>query len=118
MGIARDFSDGGQGLAVATIVNKKSRWHVTSRVLAAAIPGLILTNTAGILFSYLLPALFAADKFVAVATATLLSFAFYTVIIMWIFAAERLRTIWIALVGGIIVTGTGAWLLYLLESSQ
>ncbi|MEM7048218.1 MAG: DUF3649 domain-containing protein [Acidobacteriota bacterium] len=90
------------------------RWHVTSRVVAAAIPGLILTNTLAILLSFLLP----GDKITAVATATVLSYAIYGALILWIFSVQRLRTVWIGLLSGIVVTAAGAWLMYTLEAAS
>ena len=65
------------------------------------------------MLSFLLP----GDKISGVATATLLSFAIYAAIVMWTFSVRRLRTVWIGLTLGILVTGAGAWLLYTLEAS-
>ncbi|MEM8996879.1 MAG: DUF3649 domain-containing protein [Acidobacteriota bacterium] len=90
-----------------------SRWHVASRVIAAAIPGFLLTNTAAIFLTFLLP----GDKLTAVATATVLSFLLYTAIILWIFSARRLRTVWLGLLAALVVTGVGSWLMYTLESA-
>ncbi|MEM9595562.1 MAG: iron transporter [Acidobacteriota bacterium] len=89
------------------------RWHVASRVLAAAVPGFVLTNTASILLSFLLP----GDKVSAVATATVLSYALYGAVILWIFSVERLRTIWLGLLLAIAVTAGGAWIMYTLEAA-
>ena len=89
------------------------RWHIASRVLAAAIPGFLLTNTTGILLTFLLP----GDKLSAIATATLLSYLVYTVIILWIFSVERLRTVWVGLLVALAITGVGAWLMHTLEVS-
>ncbi|MEM8930498.1 MAG: hypothetical protein AAGE94_04955 [Acidobacteriota bacterium] len=91
-----------------------SRWHVASRVFAVVLPGFILTNTTGILLSLLIP----GDKLSAVATATILSYVFYTAIILWAFSVERLRTVWLGLLSAIVVTGAGAWLLYTLEAAS
>ncbi|MEM7585904.1 MAG: DUF3649 domain-containing protein [Acidobacteriota bacterium] len=90
------------------------RWHIASRVLAAAIPGFLLTNTAGILLTFLLP----GDKLSAVATATILSYLLYAAIILWIFSVQRLRTVWIALLSAVVVTGGGAWLMITLEAAS
>ena len=99
---------------MSTVVEAKGpgRWHIASRVLAAAVPGFVLTNTSSVLLSFLLP----GDKISGVAAATLLSFAIYTAIVMWVFSVRRLRTVWIGLILGILATGAGAWLLYTLEA--
>ena len=99
---------------MATAVAKRpGRWHVASRVFAATIPAFILTNTASILLSFLWP----GAKIDGVAFAMLFSFMIYTAIIMWIFSVKRLRTVWIGLLSGIVLTGAGAWLMYTLENA-
>ena len=98
---------------MATAAKSLGRWHVASRVFAAAIPGFVLTNTTGILLSFLLP----GDKLDGIATATLLSYAIYTAIILWVFSVQRLRTVWIGLLSALAVTGAGAWLMVTLESA-
>ena len=100
-------------MSTATDTKGPGRWHIASRVFAAAVPGFVLTNTSGVLLSFLLP----GDRINGVATATLLSFAIYTAIVMWTFSVKRLRTVWIGLMLGIVVTGAGAWLLYTPEAS-
>ena len=99
---------------MAAVANKPGRWHVASRVFAATAPAFLLTNTAGILLSLVLP----GERISGIATATLLSYAIYTVIIMWIFSVKRLRTVWIGLVSALVLTGGGAWLLYTLEHAR
>ena len=100
---------------MSTVAKTKrpGRWHITSRVFAAAIPGFILTNTSGVFLALVLPGV----RTDGVATATLLSFAIYTAIVMWVFSVKRLLTVWIGLLGGILATGAGAWLLYTLEAA-
>ena len=100
-------------MSTATDTKGPGHWHIASRVFAATIPGFILTNTSGVLLSFLLP----GDRISGVATATLLSFAVYAAIVMWIFSVKRLRTVWTGLMLGILATGAGAWLLYTLEAS-
>ena len=90
-----------------------SGWHITSRVVAALVPGFVLTNTAGVFFALLLP----GERFHGVAWATVFGYALYVAIIMWVFAVKRLRTVWIGLLGAIAATALGAWGLYLLESA-
>ena len=103
---------------MATAAKRVGRWHVASRVFAAAIPGFMLTNTAAILLSFLLSFLLPDDKLGAVATATLLSYAIYLVIIMWIFSVRRLRTVWIGLLAATAVMGVGAWVMYVFEAAR
>ena len=88
-------------------------WRVAARVLAAVLLGYLLTNTSAVLLGFLLP----MSKVDSVLTASLLSFAIYTAIIMWIFSVKTLRTVWLGLGLASVVTGVGAWLLYLLEVS-
>ncbi|MEM8814278.1 MAG: DUF3649 domain-containing protein [Pseudomonadota bacterium] len=97
----------------AVMAKRPGRWHIASRVFAATIPGFVLTNTSGVLLSFLLP----GEKLSGVAIATLLSFAIYAAIVMWIFSVKRLRTVWLGLLTGILLTGGGAWLLYTLEAA-
>ncbi|MEM1263257.1 MAG: hypothetical protein AAGH76_12730 [Pseudomonadota bacterium] len=90
-----------------------TNWHVTSRVVAAAIPAFILANTASVLLALLLP----GAKIGSVATAILLSFGLWTAIIMWVFTVKRLRTVWVGLISSIIVTAGAAALLLWLETN-
>ncbi|MEL7046635.1 MAG: iron transporter [Pseudomonadota bacterium] len=90
-----------------------SGWHITSRVVAALIPGFVLTNTSGVFLALAMP----GDVLHSVATATLLSFVIYCVIVMWVFSVERLKTVWLGMTGAIVATSGGAWLLYTLQSS-
>ena len=92
---------------------KPGRWRVASRVFAATLAGFILANTGSVLLALLLP----MPKDEAVITAVLLSFALYTVIIMWIFSVRSLRTVWIGLVTAIALSSTAAWLLQLAQAS-
>ena len=105
-------------LAMAEKKSRKKRgqvggWHVTSRVFAALIPAFLLTNTFGVFLVLALP----GERLGAVAFSTLVSFIVYCCIIMWIFSGERLRTVWLGLLAGLLVTGGGAWGLYFLENS-
>ncbi|MEM9403972.1 MAG: hypothetical protein AAGA44_15990 [Pseudomonadota bacterium] len=84
-----------------------SRWHVASRVFAAAVPAFVLTNTTGIFVALASP----AGEFQAVATSLASAFAVYTAIILWIFSVKRLRTVWLGLLSGLVITGGGAGLL-------
>ena len=74
-------------------VNAQYRWLVASRVLAAVLGGYALTSAASTLLALLWP----LPQAEAVAASTMLSFALYTLIIIWIFASQRLRTVWLGL---------------------
>ncbi|MEM1173718.1 MAG: iron transporter [Pseudomonadota bacterium] len=94
-------------------MSKPGRWHIASRVFAAALPGYVLANSASIFLGLLLP----VRKIESVATAALLSFAIYTAIIMWVFSVRRLSTVWYGLLGAVVLTSTGSWWLLNLENA-
>lgn len=77
-------------------VNKSTQYRlmVTSRVLAAVFGGYALTSAATVLLARLWP----LPQAQAVAAATMLSFVLYAVIILWIFNARHLHSIWLWLV--------------------
>lgn len=95
--------------------NKKglshSRWHITSRVIAATVFGFVLANSASVLLSFLLP----GEKTIGLAWVTLASFVLYTCIVMWVFSVKRLRTVWLGLVGAILLTSAASTGLYILD---
>ena len=95
---------------VASTTNKVGRWHVASRVFAATVPAFVLTNTTGIFLALALP----IGQFSSIVTSMVSSFAIYTAIILWIFSVKRLRTVWWAMLGGIVITAGCAWLLHAL----
>ena len=94
--------------------SKISGWQIAARVFAAVVLGYLVTNTSAVLLGFLLP----LPKIDAVITASLLSFAIYTALILWIFTVKTLRRVWLGLGLASVVTGGGAWLLYLLEVSR
>ena len=84
------------------------RWRVASRVLAAVFGGYAFTSAATVLLALVWP----LPKAEAVAAATMLSFALYAVVILWIFAVKRLRTLWLGLVAATaFCAGMSWWLL-------
>jgi hypothetical protein len=89
-----------------------SRWHVTSRVVAAVLPAFILANTTGILITLAFP----WAQATALAWAFILSYPLWTAAVIWVFAVKKLRTVWLGLTGAIAVTGGAAAGLYLLET--
>jgi len=66
------------------------RKQVLLRIFLAVVGGYILTNLLSVFLSYLLP----FSKSDAVVTASLLSFAIYTSLIMWVFSVKSLRHVW------------------------
>lgn len=85
------------------------RWQVAMRVLSAAIGGYVLTSAATVLAALSWP----LPRAEAVAAATMLSFALYTAVIIWVFAIQRLRTAWLGLAGVTAACAGLSWLLLL-----
>ena len=98
---------------MATATKLVGRWHVASRVFAATIPAFILTNTTGVMLTFLVP----GEKFASIAFSIVLAFAIWTALVVWIFSVKRLSTVWYTLLAGIVVTGLASWGLFLLENS-
>ena len=74
---------------------------VASRVVAAVFAGYLLISLTTVLLGHLLP----GPRADAVLTATMLSFALYAALIVWIFAARSERTVWRGLIAAIGITG-------------
>ncbi len=78
--------------------NKKSseenitryRWEVFGRCLIAVFGGYAFTLALSIFLTQVLP----VTKSSAVMTANLLSFAIYTVAIIWVFSVKEFRQLW------------------------
>lgn len=87
--------------------NARYRWLVASRVLAAVVGGYALTSAASTLLALLWP----LPQAEAVAASTMLSFALDTLIIIWIFASQRLRTVWLGLLGATALCTLLSWAL-------
>ena len=68
----------------------KTEAEVVSRTLAAILAGYLLTAVMTALLAVSLP----LDKVDAVLVATMLSFAFYTVAVMWAFTVKRWWRSW------------------------
>ena len=83
------------------------RWLVASRGLAAVLGGYALTSAASTLLALLWPLPLAE----AVAASTMLSFVLYTLIIIWVFASQRLRTIWLGLLAATALCTLLSWAL-------
>lgn len=70
------------------------RWMVASRVLASVVGGYALTSAATVLLALVWP----LPQAEAILVSTMLSFSLYAGVLVWVFAAKRLRTIWLGLV--------------------
>lgn len=71
------------------------RLEILSRVLIAIVGGYIFALGAGIVMTQLLP----ITKSSAVMTASLASFAFYAVAIIWVFSVKNPRSLWLGFAG-------------------
>lgn len=86
--------------------NKKSseedvaryRWEVAGRCLIAVFGGYLFTIALSIFLTQVLP----IAKSSAVMTANLLSFAIYTIAIIWVFSVKEFRHLWWGLTGSAI----------------
>lgn len=83
------------------------RWMVASRVLAAVLGGYALTSAATVVMALVWP----LPQAEAILASTMLSFALYAGVIVWIFSAKRLRTLWLGLVIATAVCAGLSWLL-------
>jgi len=92
---------------------RQYRWEVFGRILVAVLGGYGFTLLFGILLTYVLP----ISKSSAVMTASLLSFAIYTSVIIWVFSVKTLRHAAIGLVGSLFVLGALTLLFRLLSGS-
>jgi len=66
------------------------RKQVGLRIVLAVVGGYILTNLLSVFLSYSLP----LSKSDSVVTTSLLSFAIYSSLIVWIFSVKSLRHVW------------------------
>ncbi len=72
-----------------------------SRVLAAVFGGYALTSGVAVLLAAVLP----LSRAEAVLTATLSAFVVYTCAVIWVFAVQDLRRVWIGMLLPAIVCG-------------
>lgn len=83
------------------------RWMVASRMLAAVVVGYALTSAVSILLALLLP----VSKAEAVLASTMLSFALYAGIVIWVFQARSATRAWVGLLVPLAVLSLVCWLL-------
>ena len=88
--------------------------QVSFRVVTAIVLGYILANSISILIGFLLP----LEKPNAVLSVSMLGFAIYTGLIMWIFYISNLRKMFFILLLMIAITGIASWGFYLLEATR
>ena len=72
---------------------KQAHLMLLSRVLAAIFGGYALTSGVAVLLSSILP----LSRVEAVQTATLSAFAVYTCAVIWVFAVQDLRRVWLGM---------------------
>ena len=83
------------------------RLMVASRILAAVVAGYALTSAASILLALLLP----IPKAEAVLASTMLSFAIYAGVVIWVFQARSATRAWLGLLVALAVLTLACWLL-------
>ncbi len=81
------------------------RLGVLSRVLAASLGGYVVTALISAVLALALPLLSAASRADAVMVATMLSFAVYTVVAIWVFCARSALRAWVGLAGVAVFAG-------------
>ncbi len=79
-------------------------WQLVARIVAAVFGGYFLTLTSAMLLSQILDIL-GMDRINATITAMLLSFAIYTVIVIWFFAISSVKKVWLNLLFLLVITG-------------
>ena len=83
------------------------RLMVASRIFAAVVVGYALTSAVSILLALLLP----VSKAEAVLASTMLSFALYAGIVIWVFQARSAMLAWVGLLVPLTVLSLACWLL-------
>ena len=86
---------------------RRRRWHIAARVLAAGLLGYLAINTVGVLFAVASP----MPNVDGVVVSTLASFLLWALVAMWVFSVKRTRTAVLGLFGTVAVTGAASWLL-------
>lgn len=76
------------------------RWHILQRLVAAVLLGYALSASLSALLAQILP----LAQVEAVAIASMLSFTLYTMVIIGCFVVRRLTTLWIVLLGGVLIS--------------
>lgn len=87
--------------------SKRYHWQVLSRLLAAIFGGYALTSAATVLLALIWPLPHAQ----ALLASTMLSFILYSGVVLWVFAIQRLRTVWYGLLATTVLCSALSWLL-------
>ena len=88
-------------------ISARYRWAVASRAGAAALGGYALASAATIVLALLWP----MPRVQAVMAASMLSFAFYAIVVLWAFHCPSLKRVWAILLTGTAGLSALAWLL-------
>ncbi|TBU99821.1 DUF3649 domain-containing protein [Stutzerimonas kirkiae] len=83
------------------------RWRVASRVLAAVLGGYALTSVVTVLLALIWP----TQQAHAVLAATLLSFAVYACVVIWVFSTRSATRAWLGMVLPTVVLALVCWML-------
>jgi putative flippase GtrA len=75
-------------------VTARYRWEVAGRFLLAGVGGYGLTALLSTVLALALPALPGVSRAEGVLIASLLSFAFYTLFVLWVFATRSAWRLW------------------------
>ena len=90
------------------IDSRRSRWHITARVVLATFGGYLFANSLSLFIVFALP----VSRLSAIITMTFLTFLLWTAASMWVFSTDRIRSATIGLLGSSVVFAAGAILLY------
>ncbi|MCB5185766.1 DUF3649 domain-containing protein [Methylobacillus gramineus] len=81
------------------------RWMVASRILAAVVVGYALASAISILLALIWP----IPKAEAVLASTMLSFAIYAAVVLWVFATKSVLRAWIGLLIPLAIISLLCW---------
>lgn len=95
------------GAAKALSGGRQPGWHVALRIFTALVAGYALTSAGTMVLARILP----GSPLDTAMAATLMSFAIYTGVIVWVFAARRALIVTGQVLVLTAVTGLAAWLL-------
>lgn len=95
------------GAAKAPPGGTQPGWHVAVRIVTAMVAGYALTSAVTMVLARILP----GSPLDTAMAATLMSFAVYTAVILWVFAARRALIVTGQVLALTAVTGLAAWLL-------
>ena len=94
-------------MSKAIPLSRAYRLAVASRVVAAALGGYALASAATVLLALIWP----GPRSEALLWASMLSFAIYSVVVIWVFVARTATRAWIGVVSITAVLAALAWLL-------